>query len=363
MAVVSRASLPEEFFDITSSMLLTQPEPQYLFAQLAKIALSASLSPDGALGIMPARSMGSEGAPYKNPEDDRLMLADPVFVEALSVVSELGKAPGHTVRMNRPKFTNSTYTAASREVAAGASISTTPIDLSSEQVPITLKRFAGPYSGSAPAPYGVDRFDAKLALHKVAGMVGLHLKRDFDRWLDAVILALLESVQTANIIRPSGFSADNDSTVAGDAPMDMDTLSRVEKTLDEGNIPTFANGRRICVLDPNQIAQLKNDSQFGKYAEFHAPINPVLSQSYFKTVGGLDIFKSTTLNTSSNSSSVTIHKGVAFGPGKVGVGAGEMPRVAYSTNDNYGEQALVIWLFYAGFANLDDRFGCSIRTS
>jgi hypothetical protein len=326
------------------------------------MALNVGLMTDAGLG-MAGRTVGEQGDPYKSEDADRLMLADPIFGEAITVVPELGKAPGHTIRLNRPKFTDSTYTEASREVASGATISTTPIDLSSEQATITLKRFAGPFSGSAPAPYGVDRFDAKLSLHKIASMVGTHLKRDFDKTLDTIVRTLLETVQSANIIRPAGFAADNDSILAGDAPMDFDTISRVEKTLDEGNIPTFANGRRILVCDATQLQQLKNDSQFARYAELHAPINPVLAQSYFRTVGGLDIFKSTTLGTNTNASSVTIHKGIAFGPGKVGAGVGEMPRVAYSSSDNYGEQALVIWLAYMGLANLDDRFGCSVRTS
>lgn len=362
MPLVTRASLPEEFFDITSSMLLVQPEPQYLFAQLFKMAHNASLMASAGLGLPGRPAIGASGAPYTDAEADRLMMSDPIFTDALTVVSDIGKAPGMTVRLNRPKFTDSTYTEASREITSGSTISTTPIDLSSEQATLTIKRFAGPYSTTVQ-PYGVDRFDASRALHSVSSMVGTHLKRDFDKTLDTIVRTLLETVQTANIIRPNGFTADNDSTAAGDAPMDFDTISRTEKALDDLNIPTFANGHRVCVLNPTQIAQLKNDSQFARYAENHAPINPVLAQSYFKTVGGLDIFKSTTLGSSANSSSVTIYRGLAFGPGKVGCGVGEMPRVAHSTSDNYGEQALVIWLMYAAFGNMDDRFGCSIRTS
>lgn len=362
MGLVTRASLPEEFFDITSSMLLVQPEPQYIFAQLFKMALNAALMESAGLGLPGRPAIGAQGAPYTDAEADRLMMADPIFTDAITVVPDLGKAPGMTVRLNRPKFTDSTYTEASREIASGASISTTPIDLSSEQATVTIKRFAGPYSSSVQ-PYGVDRFDASRSVHSVASMVGTHLKRDFDKTIDRFVRDLLGTVTSGNIIRPSGFTADNDSTAAGDAPMDFDTLARTEKALDDLNIPTFANGRRVCVLNPNQIAQLKNDSQFARYAENHAPINPVLAQSYFRTVGGLDIFKSTTLDSAANSSTVTIYRGLAFGPGKVGAGVGEMPRVAHSTSDNYGEQALVIWLAYFGLSNLDDRFGCSIRTS
>lgn len=364
MPFVSRASLPQEFFDITSSMLLIQPEPQYFHAQLAKMALNAELnSALPGLGMPGRDAIGANGENYAALADSQLVLDDPIMGEAIKVVAELGKAPGHTVRINRPAFANTTYTQASREVSNGSSISTTPIDVSSEQVSLTLRRFAGPYdsANSRVAPFGVDRFDASMSLHKLASIVGLHLKRDFDRWLDTVMVSLFAS--GSSTVRPSGFAADNDSLVAGDAPFDFDTLSRAAKALDEANVPVFANGKRVMVLHPNQIYQLKNDPQFSRYAESQAPVNPVLQKTYFKSVAGFDIFQSNTLSTASNSSSVTIYRGQAFGPGMVGVGAGMLPEVRFSTSDNYGEQALVIWLAYMGFTTLDNRFGVLVSTS
>ena len=58
MAIVNRASLPEEFFDITSAKLLLQPEPQYLHCLLLKMAMSASFTPDAQMGFTPGRSFG-----------------------------------------------------------------------------------------------------------------------------------------------------------------------------------------------------------------------------------------------------------------------------------------------------------------
>jgi N4-gp56 family major capsid protein len=364
MAIISRASLPQEFFDITSSMLLVQPEPQYLHAQLMKMALNAELSESlPGLGMPGRDGIGAAGEAYAALGDQQLVLDDPIMGECVKVVSELDKAPGHTVRINRPAFANTTYTQASREISNGASISTTPIDVTSEQVSITLRRFAGPYdsTNSRVAPFGVDRFDASMSLHKLAGVVGLHMKRDFDKWLDKVGVSLFDAASST--VRPNGFTADNDSTAAGDAPLDFDTISRVEKTLDEANVPVFGNGKRVMVLHPNQLHQLKNDPQFGRYAEHQPPVNPVLQKTYFKSVAGFDIYKSTTLSTASNSSSVTIYRGQAFGPGMAGAGVGMLPEVRFSSSDNYGEQALVIWLTYMGFTTLDNRFGVLISTS
>ena len=60
MPVISRASLPEEFFDITSAMLLIQPEPQYMYAQMWKSALGAAL---------PARAVDKAADDARGPHD------------------------------------------------------------------------------------------------------------------------------------------------------------------------------------------------------------------------------------------------------------------------------------------------------
>jgi hypothetical protein len=364
MAQILRATLPEEFYDITSARLLTQPEPQYLHAKLFKAAMAASLSPLAALGLPGRPSIGASGAPYASPEDGRLVLSDGLYDRAIEVVPELGKGPGHTVRMNRPAFTDSTYTEASREVPAGASISTTPIAVSAEQVPITLKRYAGPYdnTNTAVQPYGVDRFDGTLAMHRPAQIASLHLQRDFDKTLDSIGVALFDAAST-NVVRPVGMTDDDTPAVAGDFPMTYGLLARAERTMDDANTPVFPNGKRAMVLHPIQCEQLGQDEQFNKQSVFERDFNPLFNGTYWKSCGQWDLFKSTTLNSAANTNSITVYSGQIFVPGAIGVGLGEMPRVADSTSDNYGETALVIWLMYAGFAVLDERFLGSIRTS
>lgn len=362
MALINRASLPAEFFDITSAKLLKQPEPQYLYAQLWKMALAKSLAVPGSLGLA-GRAVPSSGAMVDSAESQRLMFEDPVFGAAITNVAELGKTPGHTVKLNRPYFADTTYTEDSREVASGDSISTTPIDLSSEQVSITLKRYAGPYDSgnSRVAPFGLDRFDASVSLHSLTDLVGEHMKRDFDKTMDQFMVNLLDLASST--VRPNGFSADSDFTTQDAGPMDFEMLTRIERTMDEANIPVFPNGKRVLVLKPRQIASLANDEDWQRLSVHAPPANPLLAQSYFKSCGMLDIFKSNTLDTDSNASSVTVYKGHAFGPGVIGSGVGDLPRVAFSSDDNYGETAKVIWLMYAGFKLLDNRFVVSVRTS
>jgi hypothetical protein len=361
MADLSRASLPEEFFDITSAQLLKTPEPQYLHAMLAKGALGIELGVPNAIGFMAGRTAGSEGAEYASVNDGRLFLSDPIMSEAIVAVAGLGSAPGHTIRMNRPRFTDSTYTEASREISASTDISTTAISPESEQAAITVKQYAGPYS-SGVKPYAINAFDAQMSIHKLAGIVGLHLKRDFDKWLDTVVVTLMDLVQSGNTLWPTGMTADNDSAVAGDFPMDVNLLFRGEQKLDELNIPVFGNGRRICCVTPQQSRQLKDDSQFARYVQFHKDVNPMYT-TYIGSVGRLDLHVSNTLNQAVNSGSVAIHKAHAFGPGKVGMGAARLPRVLYSTADNYGLSQKLIWEYEGGFANLDSRFAVKMHTS
>ncbi len=363
MPQITRASLPVEFFDITSNMLLVEPKPQYLHAQLWKLAVQAALSTPDALGL-PGRSAGGSGAPVSGPEVDRLMMEDDGLASAtIKVVPQLGKGPGHTVNLNRPVYPSTTYTQASRLVPAGTDISTQPVSIDAAQVPVTIQRFAGPYNAttSAPGPYALDRFDAKLSIHSLAQFVGKYMKDDFDHTIDSFMVTLIDLVST--VVRPLGFSADADFTTQEAAPFDFNTLARTERALDEANIPVFDNGRRMLVLHPRQSQSLKDDPQFARYAEAHPPVNPLLQKSYLKSVAGFDIYKSNTLDTDTNASSVTVYKAQAWGPGILGCALGEMPRVAAANEDNFGETAKVIWLLYAAFAMLDSRFGVSVRTS
>ncbi len=353
-----RTSLPEEFFDITSAQLLLQPEPQYFHAQLAKQAIAADLSV-GQLGL-PGRGPSSQGAEYASASDGRLMLSDPIYSEAIMAVAQLGNAPGHTIRMNRPRFTDSTYTQAAREISSGSTISTTPLDVGSEQVACTIKRFAGPMGASVVQPYGIDEFDSRMSVHKLASIVGLHLKRDYDKWLDACLVALYAVCSTT--VYPEGMTADADATTQDAFPLTIETLFRAEETLDSANIPVFGNGRRACVLHPRQWREIKSDSQFARLVEFHKEVNPMF-QSYVGTVGRLDMFVSNTLTTATVNTDKIVYRGQCFGPGKVGLGVGALPRVLSSTDDSYGMQSKVIWSADMGMVNLDQRFGVLLSST
>ncbi len=365
MGNIDRATLPAEFFDITSAELLTQPEPQYLHALLAKSALDADLSNTAAIGLsIPGRDFPVAGAAYADLEAGRLKLSDPLMSNAIRVQNEFGKEMvGHTIRINRPKYTDSTYTQASRRVPVGTTFSTSPISVESEQVSMTIDRFAGPYDNTASAvrPYGIERFDANRGVHNMAAVREHFFKRDFDKWLDTTVIALFDQAATA--IYPAGMSAVNDSTVIGDFPFSLEQLRRVRTSLTTGKIPPFADGHYVYIATPLQMEQLDSDPEYQRLARYTPTFNPLFLPTYQKTIGKFHLFESQTLATTVNSSSIPIQYGQAFGPGMVGMGAQGVPRVVPSTNDNYGETVTAIWLWYAAFQVLDNRFGRSVRSS
>jgi hypothetical protein len=364
---IARATLPAEFFDITSAMMLVQPEPQYSYAQMLFAGQArAALSAEGVqLGVAPDRGPAHQGAPIMDLEQQQLALGSAPMAEAIKAVPECGaKGVGHTIRINRPVFAGGGYTEASRVINATTSISTTPIDLTSEQVSITVKRVVGPFAsgGTTPQPYAIDKFDAKKSVHDLSALVGLQLSRDRMKYLDSILSLLFD--QPANIVRPGGATTDAAAFVANfDAPMDLDTLYRAEQKLEELNIPRFADGTYAFICSPQQLRQLKSDNEWTKASALAPAVNPLL-KSFVGNVGGtINVFRSNTNQTDTASvSNVTINHGVMFGPGAVGFGIDEPCRVASANEDNYGETAKVVWIAYEGSTLLDNRFIVGVHT-
>lgn len=357
---VSRITLPENFYDISSAKLLAQPEPQYPFASLFLSAIGASLPIPSGLGL-DGRQVPSAGSSYSAAERDRLMLAQALPGALFALGVDFSKTPGNTIRINRPAFSNTTYTEASRKVATGASISTTPIDIGSEQTHLVLQRYAGPYdtTNSRVAPYAIEAFDANMGIHSAPSMVGTHLARDFHRFLDTVHVTIADG---GTAVYPDGMSADNDATTAGSFPLALEQLSRTEQLMDEANLPTLPDGSRVLMLSPYQVKQLRHDPEYMAQAENHQSFN-LLFPNYVGSVGKFHIFKSNTLSQPTNGSSVAVHRGIAMAPGCFMGGMGRAPRVSASTDDNYAETVKVIWLADLAFGVADSRFFRSVRSA
>lgn len=358
---VSRVTLPQEFYDKTEDRLLVQPEPQYLYAEMFLGAMRASLAPISEMGL-PWRSITGVGANYDTPAArDRLMLSSPIMSEVIAAKVDFMGSPGNSIRINRPAYVNTTYTEAARRIPSGSTISTVPVNVSSEQTNLTLFRYGGPYdqTNTRVAPVAVEAFDASMGVHKLVQIAGNTLIRDFHRFVDAVQASLLDLASV--VVYPEGMTADNDATNAGTFPFTYEQLIRTERKADDANLPVFADGFRMAVMTPTQVAQLGLDPLYARNAQYHPLYNQLFPQ-YVKSVSKTHIFKSTTLNVVANSSSVNIHYGHYIAPGTLLGGMGRPPRVQPSTDDNFGETAKIVWLADMAFGLADNRFVLSMRS-
>lgn len=379
MAVIDRATLPAEFYDITSRMMLRQPEPQYLYAQLVFMAdVQAELRADpNAYQLIAGRGIEpGNGAAVKPFAENQLQLvaADRIRGETITVSDELAKGNvGSTIRMNRPVFSGGGYTAAARLIASGQSISTTGITIAAEQVSITIQRFAGPYdtANSRVAPYPIDRFDAQRSVHSLAEMVGVQLQRDRMKFIDSVYASIFDSPASGSVLYPgdptNSLSTDASAFPAasnGYRPFDADCVFRAEQKLADLFIPRFADGMYRLVITPQQARQLRNDPAFQRMAVFETSMNP-LKQSFVATLGQVEIYQCSTNTVDTTTvASVSINHAIMFGPGLCGrVRSGEGCRVANSTDDNFGETPKVVWIAYEGQSLLDNRFVVGIHSN
>lgn len=362
--VLSRVTLPQEFFDVVSGDMLLAPQPQFVFAQMAYSASArAQLS---AAGIDLGRAAPpAQGAAIPSLLDMQLILANGPFNGAIRAVLDLEKPGiGHTVRLNRPVLSGGQYTVAARTISASQTISTTPIDITAEQVSITLLRVVGPAAsaGSGPAPFAIDRMDASRSVHQLREMVGINLVYDRNKYLDSVMGLQFDSASNNSVVRPGSLSADSSFPNTGETALDLDTLFRGQQALEEANIPKFSDGKYRVVLSPKQLRQLKMDPDFRSSSQFFESKNPLFQPSVTE-VGDLAIITSNTIQTDSTTViGVTIQRGLMFGPGAVGYGCGMMPEVRYANEDNYGETAKVVWVAYEGHGTLDNRFVLGVRS-
>lgn len=347
----SRAQMPQNFYDITSDMLLVAPEPQYLYGMMFLAALRASLVTPDQLGL-PGRAVGGVGADYTPAEKDRLLLSSPIVQDVFAAKVDFNAAPGNSVRFNRPVYANTTYTETSRRIPLGTSISTTPVKVTAGQASLTLFRYGGPYdtAQAAVAPVAIEAFDANMGVHKAAKIYGNQLKRDCHKFLDAVQVTLLDLAATS--VYPEGFSASALPTENGQGRITYRQISDTEAQMDTANVPTFADGFRMLTLHPKQSDHLRQDKQFRDALQFQPEIG-IVSPNYLGSINKFHVFKSNTLTTTTNSNT-TLYNAHAIAPGALLGGMGRPLRVAANTNDNYGETAKVIWLGDLAFGLADN---------
>lgn len=360
---VSALTLPSEFWTKTSARLLLPPEPDYFFANLLyQSAAEAELRSVEATNGLP-----QNGAPV--PEVPGLSLNDKTpYTDAL-IFEDFRAEPGQTVRMNRQVFADTTYTEASRR-ATRATVGSAGADISGEQVEMTIERFMGPLvsAGGAIGPHILEEFDIKRnPIHNLVQRVGVALKRDRNKFVDSVVAAkACTGAPSTNYIYAgdpnNAITADASAFSAqGDRPVDVEMLLRGEARADTVGIPTFANGRRMCVLSVRQAQQLQASSRWQKLAKPFETRNPLFTK-FIGSIGRMDVFVSAT-NPTTTTSSITVQLGAIIGPGAL---AYAMAMPCETRTDpgaqNYGQRVPVIWAADEAYGILDNRFLISLRS-
>lgn len=360
---INRGSNPQEYYDITSPILLKTPEPQYPYAALAKSALALELVSSDTLALTPAHALTFAGANYSNIQEGRANLCDPLYKEAIFTVADLGKPPGHTIRFNKPRFLDTKYELADRRLPQNGTISLTPMSVGSDQVSITIDEFGGPYdpAQNAVAPFGLQRLDSAVSLHNLASFVDLHMRRDFDKFLDYTFVKLFDTA--SNIIWSNGMTSDDDATSPTHALMDWPSILSAVERLRTTHVDTFPNGHYILSMDSHQYTSLQMDASIVNQIKYYKELNPILAPYYRGSLGLVDIFECNTLTVKTNANGYKIHYAQVFGPSMVGFGVSGVPKVAVSSQTDYGRKAFPIWMMMAGFSVFDSRFGVSLRTT
>lgn len=378
--VIGRGSLPANYEDFinsaTANLVLPTPQPQYLFAHFAMAGrLSLAAMNAGATSVQQYVSMAGGGAPV-SMDLDRLIRTADAYPGFFQTIDQFGKGMGDTIKFQRPVFSTGGLDKASRKLNTNQTISTTGRTMQTEEVPIILEEYHGPYAsdGSAVQPYAIWGFDAKFRANKLSlvSLVSQQLGQDYTAWLDTVM---------RDELRASTFITLSDETYAdvtsysagGGSTFSLEQILRARKTLSDREWKPFPNGRYVLLVPTVFNTQMVADIEYRELSKVHSDGRNQLF-GYIGSVQDIDIFECSTLKSYAPASTVpgtgggtvpsgvTLQEALLVGPGAVGFGTaapdpeGAMGPVArFDDNTNYGTVAKVIWYALHAIGGLDLR--------
>ena len=331
-------------------------------SRLALLALGKDLPPSPTRSVSPV-GVGGAGARPRVAESQRFnMNAGDLLGDAFGGRVRVRRRSGSDDPVNRPKYQDTTYTAASRTVAANSAISTVPISPGSEQVDLTIFRYAGPYDQAniRVAPYGIDAMDARMGVHKLSrssvvtsAATGTSSSTRSGsptasrRWARAPAASTRRGTpRTTTSPRP--------------APLDGLQHDRACRALArQANIPLRGDRKRILVITPQQ-GQNSRTTRSTRDTPVPPDVQPALPGT--SRASKFDIFKSNTLNKGREQLERQRQPRPRVRSGPLRHRHGRRARVAPSTDDNYGETAKVIWIAYLAMQMFDNHFGVSVHT-
>lgn len=375
---IDRASLPANYVDFlneaSTPLLLPTPTSQFLFAQMAMAGrVSAAALRANASSAREWANVIGGGAPVP-PEMDALIRVADVYPGMVQGVDVFGKGLGDTVRFQRPVYSVGGLTEDARRLAK-QTISTTGRAMQTEEVPVVLEEFIGPYAsdGSGVAPFAVWNFDAAIKAAKLstAGLVSNALVYDYTYWLDTVIRDRFRLSGYTTLSDPS-FSAVTEYVAGGGSEFSVEQIFRARQTIADRKWKTFSNGRYIVVVPTCFQRHMLRDPDYREMSVQHPEFNQLYG--YVSSIDNIDFYECDTSKqyaaastvpgdaTGTVPTSVTLEEAIMIGPGAVGFGtcqdplSGAMgPSVRFGDSTNYQTQTMFIWYALHAFEMLDER--------
>lgn len=379
MPSMSRGFNPANYEDWLTSvgmpLLLPTPTPQYAFAQLAMAGrLNFQAMNAGAETVQQFVSTEGGGAAL-SPDLDRLVRFADAYPNFVMGIDEFGKGKGDTIKFQRELYSNGGLTKSARQLSTSQIISTTGTAVTSEEVPVTLHEYGGPYASGASgiAPLEIENFDAKYRANKIslASKATRHLRHDYLYWLDSAVRN--EFISADTITLPDGISDVTGFVAGGGEEVTGEHFMRALKTLKDRNWQPFENGRYVALVPTSFDLQMWSDPQYQRAsANFTNGRNQIVG--YIGSLKDCDIFECSTLQSYAAASTVggtgggtvpagvTLNEGIIVGPGAVGFGTtapdpeGVLGPVArFGDDTNFGRRAQVIWYALHALDVVDQR--------
>lgn len=366
MSSLTRSSLPQDFIDKASRVGLVQPQPAMPFARVLFAAVaSAQLSKAMPGGV-------SSSSPGVYSLDEQQLQLDPIRSQLVEVFDDymgVGNA-NQTLTVDRQVYAGGGFSVEARTANAESATSLTPLIITGETASLTLRIMEGPYgaSGTAVQPIGYAPEEVSGNPAKFGAKLYNRLNYDRTKFLDSVLNTLAE----ANAVHLAagdptdslngsviGTVANNAFLASGDRPADCDMIARGAAILKTANIQPLDNGRYAAFLTTKQCLDISRDPDFKRPSVEMEKTN-ILAGAYKGSIHGVDIYEVTSLNTASNSSSVTYQRGFMLGKGALGYAPGTPCNVRMHETTNFGKQYLFIWQAVEAFVRLDSRMGVSL---
>lgn len=371
MSSINRSTLPQNFLDsVSSGIRLPTPEPQYFFAKMA-MAQRLSLAALDA-GLPTAQqfvSMAGGGAALP-PDLAEMARAADAYPGGVFAIDQFGLGMGDTIKFRRDQYNGGGFDEASRTLVTNAAISTTGQAISMEEVPVVLKQFYGPMAAgaTAPAPYQIPEFDAKYraAREQLVSSSTRYLRRDYTKWLDAVIRSKFSATSNITYADPSVVTNVLGFTAGAGHLLSLETIMAARKAISDREWQRFPNGRYMLVVPTKFNTDMLGDIDYRELSCVHEDGRNLL-YGYIASVQDIDIFECTTLktyaaadgavpgDTNTVPANVTVQESIMFGPGAVGFGTALAPECRWADDTNYGTLAKCIWYALHAFELLDAR--------